>query len=71
MTRLKLIVLTGVLGILPMVANAGRITMSNPDESTTDSGKTLCVYQNSQYTFTYVTKGECPYSKTFNTEDSE
>ncbi|HII4324534.1 TPA: hypothetical protein ACY4PY_000672 [Enterobacter cloacae] len=47
-------------------ANAGRITMSNPEQSTMANGQTLCVYSNSIYTFTYVTKSKhCPYSKTF------
>jgi hypothetical protein len=53
-------------------ANAGRITMSNPEQSTTANGQTLCVYSNSIYTFTYVTKSKhCPYSKSFNTVESE
>ncbi|MED5730342.1 hypothetical protein VZ148_06535 [Enterobacter hormaechei] len=47
-------------------ANAGRITMSNPEQSTMANGQTLCVYSNSIYTFTDVTKSKhCPYSKTF------
>ncbi|HEY2453948.1 MAG TPA: hypothetical protein VGI71_15245 [Scandinavium sp.] len=51
---------------------AGRITMSDPDQSTTANGQTLCVYSNSIYTFTFVTKSKnCPYSKTFDTADSE
>ena len=64
-----LIVLT--LALLPALANAGQITMVNPQEEQTENGKTLCIYQNSIYTFTYITKGACPYAKTFNTEDSE
>lgn len=53
-------------------ANAGRITMSNPEQSTMANGQTLCVYSNSIYTFTYVTKSKyCPYSRTFNTADGE
>lgn len=53
-------------------ANAGRITMSNPEQSTMVNGQTLCVYSNSIYTFTYVTKSKhCPYSKSFDTADSE
>lgn len=53
-------------------ANAERITMSNPEQSTTANGQTLCVYSNSIYTFTYVTKSKhCPYSKSFNTVESE
>ncbi|HDU6201815.1 MULTISPECIES: hypothetical protein [Enterobacteriaceae] len=64
-----LIVLT--LALLPALANAGQITMTNPEEEQTENGKTLCTYQNSNYLFTYVTKGKCPYTKTFSTQDSE
>lgn len=64
-----LMVLT--LALLPALANAGQITLTNPQEEQTENGKTLCIYQNSNYLFTYVTKGKCPYTKTFNTEDSE
>ncbi|WP_422387204.1 hypothetical protein [Buttiauxella ferragutiae] len=64
-----LIVLT--LALLPTLANAGQITMTNPQEEQTENGKTLCTYQNSIYLFTYVTKGKCPYAKTFDTDDSE
>ena len=59
------------LALLPALANAGQITLTNPQEEQTENGKTLCIYQNSNYLFTYVTKGKCPYTKTFNTEDSE
>ncbi|MFK9871095.1 hypothetical protein ACJEQE_21645 [Klebsiella pneumoniae] len=59
------------LALLPALANAGQITMVNPQEEQTENGKTLCIYQNSNYLFTYVTKGKCPYAKTFDTEDSE
>ncbi|HHJ4617734.1 TPA: hypothetical protein ACQJI0_004724 [Citrobacter freundii] len=65
----SLLVLT--LELLPPLANAGQITMTNPQEEQTENGKTLCVYENTNYLFTYVTKGKCPYAKTFNTEDSE
>ena len=64
-----LLVLT--LALLPALANAGQITMVNPQEEQTENGKTLCTYQNSNYLFTFVTKGKFPYAKTFNTEDSE
>ena len=57
---------------LSFSAVAGSITMTDPDESTTDNGKTLCVYENAMYTFTFVTRAQsCPYAKTFDTEDSE
>ena len=53
-------------------ASAGRITISNPEQTTTANGQTLCIYSNSIYTFTYVTKSKyCPYSRTFDTADSE
>lgn len=53
-------------------AKAGRITMSDPQEETTADGKRVCIYTNSIYTFTTVTRSQnCPYSKTFNTEDAE
>lgn len=64
-----LIVLT--LALLPALANATQITLTNPQEEQTENGKTLCIYENSNYLFTFVTKGKCPYAKTFNTEDSE
>ena len=64
------LILCGLL--LPFSANAGRITMSNPEQSITKSGRTLGVYSNSIYTFTYVTKSKhCPYSKSFDTTDIE
>lgn len=51
---------------------AGRITMSDPQEETTEDGKRVCIYSNSIYTFTTVTRSQnCPYSKTFDTEESE
>ena len=60
-----------VLVLLPLASHAGQITMTHPQEEQTENGKTLCTYQNSIYLFTYVTKGKCPYTKTFNTVDSE
>ena len=59
-----------MLALVSVQANAGQITLTNPQEEQTENGKTLCTYQNSNYLFTYVTKGKCPYTKTFNTEDS-
>lgn len=58
--------------LLPATGYAGKITMSNPDEQKLTGGKLLCVYSNSLYTFTLVTRStSCPYTRTFNTEDSE
>ncbi|EOL9121472.1 hypothetical protein ACM93F_002420 [Enterobacter ludwigii] len=65
------VLLTGFI-LAAFSASAGRITMSNPEQTTTANGQTLCVYSNSIYTFTYVTKSKkCPYSKNFDTADSE
>lgn len=61
----------GMLALLPTLANGAQITMTNPQEEQTENGKTLCIYENRNYTFTYITKGACPYAKTFDTEDSE
>ncbi|ASO27397.1 hypothetical protein E5A44_06670 [Salmonella enterica subsp. enterica serovar Lubbock] len=58
--------------LLSFSANAGRITMRNPEQTTTENSRTLCVYSNSIYTFTYITKSKhCPYSRTFDTVDRE
>ncbi|EOZ1592505.1 hypothetical protein ACLLDM_003419 [Enterobacter hormaechei] len=64
-----MVVICGLL-FSPLAA-AGQITMSAPQQETTESGKTLCTYQSSIYLFTYVTKGKCPYTKTFQTDDAE
>lgn len=69
--HMKNSILVLTLALLPTLANAGQITMVNPEEEQTENGKTLCTYQNSIYLFTYVTKGKCPYAKTFDTDDSE
>ncbi|MGG8297082.1 hypothetical protein PGR09_14365 [Klebsiella sp. 141251] len=67
--RRERVVICGLL--FSQLAAAGQITMTDPQQETTDSGKTLCIYQNSIYLFTYVTKGKCPYAKTFDTANSE
>ncbi|WP_410736871.1 hypothetical protein [Citrobacter freundii] len=67
--RRALIVIFGLL--VSQMAAAGQITMTDPQQGTTENGKTLCTYENSIYLFTYVTKGKCPYAKTFDTADSE
>lgn len=70
MRRYRKALLLGLL--LSFNAMAGKITMNAPDQSITANGQTLCVYSNSIYTFTYVTKSKhCPYTKTFKTEDAE
>lgn len=67
---MKKLILLGLL-IVSVQAMATKITMTDPQEEQTENGKTLCIYENSIYTFTYITKGSCSYAKTFNTEDSE
>ncbi|HGO5533866.1 TPA: hypothetical protein ACK2XL_002857 [Klebsiella oxytoca] len=67
---MKKLILLGLL-ILSGQAMATKITMTDPLEEQTENVKTLCIYENSIYTFTYLTKGKCPYTKTFDTEDSE
>ncbi|MFX3001082.1 hypothetical protein V6157_23445 [Klebsiella pneumoniae] len=67
---MKKLILLGLV-ILSGQATATKITMTDPQEEQTENGKTLCIYENSMYSFTYITKGACPYAKTFNTEDSE
>ena len=68
--RGMMLILIGML--LAFNALAGHITISGPEQSTTTSGQTLCVYSNSIYTFTYITRSKhCTHSKTFGTADSE
>lgn len=65
-------ILLCLLALLPLVAHAGKITMSNPDEQELKGGKRLCTYESSLYLFTLVTRSQsCPYSKTFSTSDNE
>lgn len=56
-----------MLALISVQANAGQITLTDPQEEQTENGKTLCIYENANYTFTYITKGSCPYAKTFDT----
>lgn len=64
-----ILVISGLL-FSPLAA-AGQITMTDPQQETTESGKTLCTYQNSIYLFTYITKGKCPFAKKFDTDDAQ
>lgn len=71
MKNLLLYVLT-LLACQPLAAQAGRITMQLTAQEKTASSKTLCRYENSIYSFSYVTRSKhCPSVKTFNTEDSD
>ncbi|EKZ6377039.1 hypothetical protein RE069_004171 [Klebsiella aerogenes] len=68
---MKKLILLGLL-ILSGQAMATKITMTAPEEEQTENGKTLCIYENSIYLFTLVTRSQtCPYSKTFDTEDND
>lgn len=61
-----------LLAYQPLAAHAGRITMQLTEQEETESGKTLCRYENSIYSFSYVTlRKHCPSVKTFDTEDSD
>lgn len=69
-----IMLLAGVMSVaLVQVSSAyaGKITMSNPTSEKLSHGKTLCIYEDSIHSFQYVTKGKCPYAKTFDTDDSE
>ena len=53
-------------------AHAGRITMQLTEQEETRNGRTLCRYENSIYSFNFVTGSKhCPSVKTFDTEDSD
>ena len=61
-----------LLACQPLTAHAGRITMQLTEQEETANGKTLCRYENSIYSFSYVTRSKhCPSVKTFNTDDSD
>ncbi|MEB5923990.1 hypothetical protein [Franconibacter daqui] len=67
--RRAILAISGLL--FSPLAVSGQVTMTDPQQDTTENGKTLCTYKNSQYVFTYVTKGQCPYAKTFYIQDLE
>lgn len=54
-------------------ANAGRITLNNPDGRELPGGKRLCIYTSTAAgTFTYITKSKkCAAVKSFDTSYSE
>ncbi|WP_334644545.1 hypothetical protein [Klebsiella pneumoniae] len=61
-----------LLACQPLTAHAGRITMQLTEQEETANGKTLCRYENSIYSLSYVTRSKhCPSVKTFNTDDSD
>lgn len=68
----SVLTLLTLLACQPLVAYAGRITMQLTEQEETANGKTLCRYENSIYSFSYVTRSKhCPSVKTFDTEDSD
>ncbi|MCY1700355.1 hypothetical protein OVA10_20165 [Lelliottia sp. SL45] len=59
-----------VVALLPLSAQAGRITMQLTEQTDTASG-TLCRYSNSIYDFVYKTNStHCASVKTFDTSDN-
>lgn len=69
--KIKTVLLSSLLLLSSTQAFADNITVSNPDEIDLRNGKTQCVYNNGEDQYSYVTTGECKYSKTFDTEDAE
>ncbi|MCE9801729.1 hypothetical protein [Raoultella ornithinolytica] len=64
--------LLALLACQPLAAYAGRITMQLTEQDEAANGKTLCRYENSIYSFSYVTRSKhCPSVKTFDTADSD
>nr|WP_261409016.1 hypothetical protein [Serratia quinivorans] len=62
-----IMLLAAVVAVSP--AYASKITMSNPTNEKLSNGKTLCIYEDAIHSFQFVTKGKCPYAKTFDTND--
>ncbi|HBQ3017526.1 TPA: hypothetical protein L7V48_004967 [Klebsiella quasipneumoniae subsp. quasipneumoniae] len=70
--RTTTLTLLALLICQPLTAHAGRITMQLTEQEETANGKTLCRYENSIYSFSYVTRSKnCASVKTFDTEDSD
>ncbi len=70
--RTTTLTLLALLACQPMTAHAGRITMQLTEQEETANGKTLCRYENSIYSFSYVTRSKhCLSMKTLDTEDSD
>ncbi|EOA2689351.1 hypothetical protein ACHY5X_001082 [Klebsiella michiganensis] len=69
--RTTTLTLLALLTCQPLTAHAGRITMQLTEQEETANGKTLCHYENSIYSFSYVTGSKhCPSVRTFDTADS-
>ncbi|HBZ8803392.1 hypothetical protein JQ729_14075 [Klebsiella quasipneumoniae subsp. similipneumoniae] len=65
------ITVLALLACQPLAAHAGRITMQLTEQEETANGKTLCRYENSIYSFSYMTRSKhCPSVKTFDIRDS-
>lgn len=70
--RTTTLTLLALLTCQPLTAHVGRITMQLTEQEETANGKTLCRYENSIYSFSYVTRSKnCASVKTFDTEDSD
>lgn len=60
------------LALLPLAAQAGKITLQLTELTETANGKTLCRYENSIYSFTITQSGKhCASVKTFSTDDPD
>ena len=68
--KVKSIVLSSLL-LLSSQVFAENTTVSNPDEVDLGNRKTECIYTSGRDTYSYVTTGECKFSKTFDTDDAE
>lgn len=69
--RTTTLTLLALLTCQPLTAHAGRITMQLTEQEETANGKTLCRYEISIYSFSYVTGSKhCPSVRTFDTADS-
>lgn len=71
MRMIMLLAAIAVSVVTSSPAYAGKITISNPTIEKLSNGKTLCIYEDAIHSFQFVTKGKCPYAKTFDTEDSK
>ncbi len=63
--------------VLPLLAScdaqAGRITLSDPEEIETGGQRRICIYEaGNGETYTITTRSQkCPYTKTFDRDDAE
>ena len=68
---MKRVILLSALMMLSTGAMAENVTISDPDEIDIGDHKTECIYTSGDKTYSYVTSGECRYSKTFDVVEGE